>query len=87
MCGYGRGRGCGSTAGAGRIAGRRWARVRACVRARANAQVDDVRAGRFGTKSASSYAKMVKNAFSWGFHFSAYSVSPDKSFWCGKKSS
>ena len=24
--------------------------------------------------------KVVKNAFSWGFHFSAYNVCPDKSF-------
>ena len=43
--------------------------------------------GRFGAKSASSYAKVVKNAFSWKFHFSAYNVCPDKSFWRGKKSS
>ena len=43
--------------------------------------------GHADAKSASSYAKVVKNAFSWKFHFSAYSVSPDKSFWCGKKSS
>jgi len=31
--------------------------------------------------------QVVKNAFSWKFHFSAYSVCPDKSFWRGKKSS
>jgi len=42
---------------------------------------------RAGAKSASSYAKVVKNRLSWGFHFSAYSVCPDKSFWRGKKSS
>ena len=24
--------------------------------------------------------QVVKNAFSWGFHFYAYSVCPDKSF-------
>ena len=35
---------------------------------------------RAGAKSASSYAKVVKNAFSWKFHFSAYNVCPDKSF-------
>ena len=43
--------------------------------------------GRAGAKSASSYAKVVKNPFSWKFHFSAYNVCPDKSFWRGKKSS
>ena len=49
---------------------------------------EDVRScGRAGAKSASSYAKVVKNPFSWGIHFSAYSVCPDKSFWRGKKSS
>ena len=36
--------------------------------------------GCFDAKSASSYAKVVKNAFSWKFHFSAYSVCPDKIF-------
>ena len=35
---------------------------------------------RAGANSASSYIKVVKNPFSWGFHFSAYSVCPDKSF-------
>ena len=35
---------------------------------------------RAGAKSASSYAKVVKNPFSWKFHFSAYNVCPDKSF-------
>ena len=43
--------------------------------------------GHADAKSASSYAKVVKNAFSWKFHFSAYNVCPDKSFWRGKKSS
>ena len=33
-----------------------------------------------GTKSASSRTQVVKNAFSWGFHFSAYNICPDKSF-------
>ncbi len=42
---------------------------------------------RAGAKSALSYAKVVKNPFSWKFHFSAYSVCPDKSFLRGKKSS
>ena len=42
---------------------------------------------RAGAKSALSYAKVVKNPFSWKFHFSAYNVCPHKSFWCGKKSS
>ena len=43
--------------------------------------------GHSGAKSASDYLQVVKNAFSWRFHFSAYGVYPDKSFWCGKKSS
>ena len=42
---------------------------------------EDVRGRvRAGAKSASSYAKVVKNPFSWKFHFSAYNVCPDKSF-------
>ena len=40
-----------------------------------------------GSKNTTIYIKVVKNAFSWGFHFSAYNVCPYKSFWCGKKSS
>ena len=57
-------------------------------RVRARLTCEDRRGrGRAGAKSASSYAKVVKNRLSWGFHFSAYSVSPDKSFWRGKKSS
>ena len=89
-----------STAGASAQAqARAWARVRTdaqvdggCAghrRVRANALLtcDDGRGrGRAGAKSASSYAKVVKNPFSWKFHFSAYSVCPDKSFWSGKKS-
>jgi len=26
------------------------------------------------------HTKVVKNAFSWGFHFSAYNICPDKIF-------
>ena len=40
-----------------------------------------------GSKNTTIHIKVVKNPFSWGFHFSAYSVCPDKSFWRGKKSS
>ena len=38
-------------------------------------------------KCAQNGAQVVKNAFSWGFHFSAYNVCPDKNFLRGKKSS
>ena len=43
--------------------------------------------GHFGVENSSSRLQVVKNAFSWKFHFSAYNVCPDKSFWRGKKSS